>query len=86
MVSYFEGRDKCEFRQTRPVPLKFGRIDCIPDEDAKWTPYPFEVELFLQIRNTSVILPLSNKFMCTVFDGLVKPNGWTWAKSKSSFG
>ena len=41
-ITAIEGRDKCEFRQTRPVHLKFGRIDCIPDEEDKWTHYPFE--------------------------------------------
>ena len=41
-ISLIEGREKCEMKQTRPLPFRWGRIDCIPDEDKKWTPYPFE--------------------------------------------
>ena len=24
------------------IPFRTGRIDCVPDQDLKWTPYPFE--------------------------------------------
>ena len=41
-ITVIEGRDQCEMKQTRPLPFRWGRIDCIPDEDKKWTPYPFE--------------------------------------------
>lgn len=34
--------DKCEINLSRPVPFRWGRIDCIPEESKKWTPYPFE--------------------------------------------
>ena len=27
---------------SRPIPFRWGRVDCIPDEGQKWTPYPFE--------------------------------------------
>ena len=26
----------------KPIPFKHGRVDCIPDDSLKWTPYPFE--------------------------------------------
>ena len=33
---------QCEIHSKRQIPFRWGRVDCIPDEDAKWTPYPFE--------------------------------------------
>ena len=41
-LSAIEGRDKCEMKLNRPIPFRSGRIDCIPDESSKWSPYPFE--------------------------------------------
>jgi len=37
-----EGLDKCEFKLDHPVPFQYGRVDCQPDPEKKWTPYPFE--------------------------------------------
>ena len=37
-----DGNDKCEIKLSRPIPFRWGRVDCIPDEGQKWTPYPFE--------------------------------------------
>ena len=33
---------ECEIKSNRQIPFRWGRADCIPDESAKWTPYPFE--------------------------------------------
>ena len=41
-ISGIEGRDNCEMRLDRPIPFRSGRIDCIPDKDLQWSPYPFE--------------------------------------------
>ena len=41
-IKAIEGRDKCEMRLKRPIPFRSGRVDCIPDESLKWTPYAFE--------------------------------------------
>ena len=41
-LSAIEGRDKCQMKLKRPIPFRSGRIDCIPDESSKWSPYPFE--------------------------------------------
>ena len=27
---------------SRPIPFRWGRTDCVPEEDKKWTPYSFE--------------------------------------------
>ena len=37
-----DGNDKCEIKLAKPIPFKHGRVDCIPDDNLKWTPYPFE--------------------------------------------
>ena len=39
-----DGIDKCQIklRERDNLPFRYGRIDCIPEEDKKWTPYPFE--------------------------------------------
>ena len=42
MLCAIEGRDNCEMKLDRPIPFHTGRVDCIPEEDKKWTPYPFE--------------------------------------------
>lgn len=44
--------DKCEIKLNRPVPFRSGRIDCIPDESVKWTPYPFEATKTEKHSNT----------------------------------
>ena len=41
-VSAIEGRQKCEMKLEKPIPFRSGRIDCIPNESLKWSPYPFE--------------------------------------------
>ena len=41
-ISAIEGIGKCEMKLNRPIPFRTGRVDCIPDEEAKWTPYGFE--------------------------------------------
>ena len=39
-----DGIDQCliKIREREYLPFTYGRVDCIPDEDKKWTPYPFE--------------------------------------------
>ena len=27
---------------SRPIPFRWGRTDCVPEDDKKWTPYSFE--------------------------------------------
>jgi len=44
--------DKCEIKLNRPVPFRSGRIDCVPDESLKWTPYPFEATKTEKHSNT----------------------------------
>ena len=41
-LNAIEGSDKCEMRLERSIPFRSGRVDCIPDESLKWTPYAFE--------------------------------------------
>ena len=41
-MSLMEGLDGCQIKLNRPLPFKWGRTDCIPDESEKWTPYDFE--------------------------------------------
>ena len=41
-INAIEGRDKCEMKLERQIPFRTGRVDCIPDESLKWTPFAFE--------------------------------------------
>ena len=43
-LTALEGEENCQFklRNERILPFRFGRSDCIPDQDLKMSPYPFE--------------------------------------------
>merc|ERR1719334_877092 len=41
-IAATEGWDKCEIKQHKEIPFKYGRVDCVADPAKKWTPYPFE--------------------------------------------
>ena len=41
-VTATEGWDKCEIKPHKDIPFQYGRRDCVPDPEKKWTPYPFE--------------------------------------------
>jgi len=41
-VTATEGWDKCEIKSHKEIPFQYGRRDCVPDPEKKWTPYPFE--------------------------------------------
>ena len=47
-----EGLDGCQIKLNRPLPFKWGRTDCIPDESEKWTPYDFEATKTEKHSNT----------------------------------
>jgi len=37
-----EGAENCHIKTAKPLPFRWGRTDCIPDSETKWTPYDFE--------------------------------------------
>merc|ERR1712002_1398627 len=41
-VTATEGWEKCEMKAHKEIPFQYGRVDCVPDQAKKWTPYPFE--------------------------------------------
>ena len=41
-LSGIEGKENCKTKLNRYIPFRSGRVDCISDESAKWTPYGFE--------------------------------------------
>ena len=51
-LSPSDDADKCEIKLNRPIPFRSGRIDCVPDESVKWTPYPFEATKTEKHSNT----------------------------------
>ena len=52
IMSVNEGLEGCQIKLNRPLPFKWGRRDCIPDDSAKWTPYPFEATKTEKHSNT----------------------------------
>ena len=88
-MSAIEGRDKCEIKLKRPIPFRSGRIDCIPDESSKWSPYPFEATKKEKHSNTygtgtQVIKDLKQDFNMTAREtiSLMALHGLsTWTKN-----
>ena len=39
---WFTGAENCHIKTAKPLPFRWGRTDCIPDSETKWTPYDFE--------------------------------------------
>ena len=65
-----EGIENCETKLDRYLPFRTGRVDCMPDEESKWTPYPFEATKTEKHSNTygtgtQVIKDLKNDFNLT---------------------
>lgn len=52
LMSVMEGLEGCQIKLNRPLPFKWGRTDCIPDESEKWTPYDFEATKTEKHSNT----------------------------------
>ena len=74
-ITVIEGRDKCEMKLPRPLPFRWGRIDCIPEKDKKWTPYPFEATKKERHSNTygtgtQVIKDLKRDFNMTARESI----------------
>ena len=40
---WITGAENCHIKTAKPLPFRWGRTDCIPDSETKWTPYDFEV-------------------------------------------
>ena len=40
--SNITGAENCHIKTAKPLPFRWGRTDCIPDSETKWTPYDFE--------------------------------------------
>ena len=40
--SVLEGKENCYIKLHKPIPWQYGRADCIPDEDKKFTDFPYE--------------------------------------------
>ena len=65
-----EGPEKCHIKLNRTLPFRWGRKDCVPDPDAKWTPYDFEATKTEKHSNaygtgTQVVKDLKNDFDLT---------------------
>ena len=74
-LAAIDGADKCTMKLHKRIPFRTGRVDCVPDEDKKWTPFPFEATKKEKHSNTwgtgtQVVKDLKNDFGLTARESI----------------